>query len=534
MARGPRKNKQRHAGENTMQITHGLRRAVQVNADGTATVFENRRHTYRTFAGRVGRLAGALAELGVCVGDRVAALALNGDRYLEYFFACWTLGAVAVPVNTRWSTKEQIDALQDSGSRMLFVDDAFVSVSDELKAACADLREVVFTGEGAAAPGMRSFEEILAAAKNAADANRGGDDLAAIYYTGGTTGRSKGVMISHRNFVFNSINYSATLHFDHTLHWLHGAPMFHIADANGILTTTLHGGTHSFLPSFSVEKALAVIQDNRVNFCLFVPTMINMIVNHPSLAKYDVSHPVRCQFGGSPMPETVLRRAVEALPSWRFINGYGMTELSPFVTGFELTPEIVRGANADLLKSCGHAAIGCEARIADEHDETLPIGEVGQLLIRGDNVMLGYWNRPEETAAALKGGWMHTGDLARMDENGRLYIVDRLKDMIITGGENVYPTEVEQVIYQIPGVIECAVIGLPDDTWGERVHAVVRCERNSTLTEEEVIAHCRKYLGGYKCPREVTFRDQPMPLTGPGKIRKQELRASLKVETRLA
>ena len=208
--------------------------------------------------------------------------------------------------------------------------------------------------------------------------------------------------------------------------------------------------------------------------------------------------------------------------------------MSPFVTGFELTPGIVRGANTDLLKSCGHAAIGCEARIANEHDETLPIGEVGQLLIRGDNVMLGYWNRPEETAAALKGGWMHTGDLARMDENGRLYIVDRLKDMIITGGENVYPTEVEQVIYQIPGVIECAVIGLPDDTWGERVHAVVRCERNSTLTEQEVIAHCRKYLGGYKCPREVTFRDQPMPLTGPGKIRKQELRASLKVEMGLA
>ena len=514
-----------------MQITHGLRRAIQVNADGIATIFGDRRHTYRTFANRVARLAGALADLGVSPGDRVAALALNSDRYLEYFFACWTLGAVAVPINTRWSPKEQIDALQDSGSRTLFVDDAFVSVSGQLTTACPDLREVVFMGDSGAAPKMHAFEEIIGAAKPAADAGYGGNDLAAIYYTGGTTGRSKGVMISHRNFIFNSVNYTATVPFDQSLHWLHGAAMFHIADANGILTTTLHGGTHSFLPSFDVEKALALIQNNRVNFCLFVPTMINMIVNHPSLAQYDVSHPVRCQFGGSLMPEAVLRRAMEVLPSWTFINGYGMTELSPFVTGFELTADMAGGPKAALLKSCGRAAIGCEVRIVNEKDEPLPTGEIGQLLVRGDNVMQGYWNRPEETAAALKDGWMHTGDLAFMDDVGRLYIVDRLKDMIITGGENVYPTEVEQIIYQLPGVIECAVVGLPDDKWGERVHAVVRCEPNSRLTEHELIAHCRKYLGGYKCPRGVTFRDEPMPLTGPGKIRKNELRAALKGQT---
>jgi long-chain acyl-CoA synthetase len=334
--------------------------------------------------------------------------------------------------------------------------------------------------------------------------------------------------------VFNSVNYTATVPFDTTVHWLHGAPMFHVADANGILTTTLHGGTHSFLPSFDVEKALALIQDNRVNFCLFVPTMINMIVNHPAVRRYDVSHPVRCQFGGSLMPEAVLRKAMEVLPSWTFINGYGMTELSPFLTGFRLTPEMAGGPDAHLLKCCGTAAIGSEVRVVNEQDETLPPGEVGELLVRGDNVMLGYWNRPEETAAALRGGWLHTGDLARMDEQGRLYIVDRLKDMIITGGENVYPTEVEQIIYQLPGVIECAVVGLPDDQWGERVHAVVRCAANSDLTAEALIAYCRQYLGGYKVPRGVTFRDEPLPLTGPGKIRKNELRAALKRDMGIA
>jgi long-chain acyl-CoA synthetase len=256
--------------------------------------------------------------------------------------------------------------------------------------------------------------------------------------------------------------------------------------------------------------------------------MINMIVNHPALGKYDVSHPIRCQFGGSPMPEAVLRKAMQVLPSWTFINGYGMTELSPFLTGFELTAAMAGGPEAALLKCCGRAAIGSEVRIVNDKDETLPAGEIGQLLVRGDNVMRGYWNRPEETAAALAGGWLHTGDLATMDEVGRLFIVDRLKDMIITGGENVYPTEVEQVIYQLSDIIECAVIGLPDEKWGERVHAVVRCAPGSRLTAEELIAHCRKHLGGYKCPRGVTFRDEPMPLTGPGKIRKNELRAALR------
>ena len=515
---------------NIMQITHGLRRAMQVNADGIATIFGARRHTYRTFTGRVARLAGALASLGISPRDRVAILALNSDRYLEYFFACWTLGAVAVPINTRWSPREQIDCMQDSDPRVLFVDDAFVTVSEELTAACAGVRDVIFMGEGATPAKMRGYEDILDAARPAADANFGGDDLATIYYTGGTTGRSKGVMISHRNFVYNSVNYTATVPFDQTLHWLHGAPMFHVADANGILTTTLHGGMHSFLPSFSVEKALELIQNHRINFCIFVPTMINMIVNHPSLGDFDLSHPLRCQFGGSPMPEVVLRKAMQVLPSWTFINGYGMTELSPFLTGFTLTADMAGGPRAALLKSCGHAAIGSEVRIVDENDETLPADTVGQLLVRGDNVMQGYWKRPEETAAALKGGWLHTGDLATMDEEGRLYIVDRLKDMIITGGENVYPTEVEQIIYLLPDIIECAVVGIPDEKWGERVHAVVRCKPGSKLTEQDLVAHCRNFLGGYKCPRGVTFRDEPMPLTGPGKIRKTEIRASLKRE----
>jgi long-chain acyl-CoA synthetase len=334
-------------------------------------------------------------------------------------------------------------------------------------------------------------------------------------------------MISHRNYVFNAVNFAATVPFDQSLRWLHATPMFHAADANGILTTTLHGGVHGFLPTFDVERVLALIQDNRMNYFILIPTMINMLVNHPALPDYDVSHPIRCQFGGAPMPATLLQKAMELLPNWRFINGYGMTELSPFLTGFHLTADMAEEPNTYLLKSCGWAAIGSEVRVVGENDEELPTGEIGELLVRGDNVTRGYWNRPEETAAALRDGWLHTGDMATMDEKGRLFIVDRLKDMIITGGENVYPTEVEQVIYQLPDIIECAVIGLPDDKWGERVHAVVRCKPGSTLTADDLIAHCRKHVGGYKCPRSVTFRDEPMPLTGANKIRKNHLRAAL-------
>lgn len=510
-----------------MQITHGLRRALQINADGIATIHAGRRHSYRTFVARIQRLAGGLSAMGVAVGDRVAILALNSDRYLECFYACWTIGAVAVPVNTRWSPAEQIDALQDSGASLLFVDDPFVDLCDRLLAACPAIRTTIFLGEGAPPPGMQVYEEVIDAAAPAADAGCGGDDLAAIYYTGGTTGRSKGVMTSHRNFVFNAVNYTATVPFDQSLHWLHATPMFHVADANGILTTVLHGGMHSFLPSFEVETALGLIQDNRINYCIFIPTMINMFVNHPSLSRFDLSHPIRCQFGGSPMPASLLKKAMELLPSWTFINGYGMTELSPFLTGFTLTADMAEGEKSELLKSCGRAAIGSEVMVVGPDDLELPAGEIGELLVRGENVTKGYWNRPEETAAALRGGWLHTGDLATMDAAGRLYIVDRLKDMIISGGENVYPTEVEQVIHQLPEVLECAVIGLPDEKWGERVHAVVRCRPGSALTAEALIAHCRQHIGGYKCPRGVTFRDEPMPLTGARKIRKNQLRDEL-------
>jgi len=510
-----------------MQITQGIRRALQVNAEGVATIFGGRRHDYRTFADRTAKLAGALRGLGISAGDRVAILALNSDRYLEYFFACWTIGSVVVPLNIRWAPEELVMALQDSGASMLFIDDSFLHLCERLTASSPALREVIYMGEGDRPGTLRDFEEILEAAKPVADSGHGGNDLAGIYYTGGTTGRSKGAMLSHRNFVFNAVNYAATVGFDAQTHWLHVAPMFHIADANGILITTLVGGTHSFVPSFKPEETMALIQNNRINFCLFIPTMINMLVNHPALADYDLSLPVRCQFGGSPMPESVLRQAMAALPSWQFIHSFGMTELSPFVTALEITREMLHQPESRLLQSCGRAAIGCEARIIDQAGRALPTGEIGQLLVRGDNVMLGYWNRPVETAAALQDGWMHTGDLARIDENGHIYVVDRLKDMIITGGENVYPAEVEQVVHQLPDVLECAVIGLPDDKWGERVHAVVRRVADSTLSEEEIISHCRKHLGGYKCPRGVTFRTEPMPLTGASKIRKRLLRDDL-------
>jgi len=511
----------------TMQITQGLRRALQLNADGVATIFGGRRHSYRTFADRSARLAGALRELGISAGDRVAILALNSDRYLEYFFACWTIGSVVVPLNIRWAPEELTMALQDSGASMLFIDENFLHLYERLTTSSPALREAIYMGEGDRPGTLRDYGEILGAAKPATASGHGGNDLAGIYYTGGTTGRSKGVMLSHRNFVFNAVNYAATVGFDADTHWLHAAPMFHIADANGILTTTLVGGVHSFLPSFKCEEAMALIQNNRTNFCLFIPTMINMLVNHPALADYDLSIPVRCQFGGSPMPESVLRQAMKVLPSWQFIHSFGMTELSPFVTALKITREMLREPESRLLRSCGRAAIGCEARIIDEAGRALPTGEIGQLVVRGDNVMLGYWNRPAETATALEDGWMHTGDLAHMDENGHIYVVERLKDMIITGGENVYPAEVEQVVHQLPDVLECAVIGLPDDKWGERVHAVVRRVTGSTLTAPEIISHCREHLGGYKCPRGVTFRDEPMPLTGASKIRKNVLREEL-------
>ncbi|MDE3175066.1 MAG: long-chain-fatty-acid--CoA ligase [Pseudomonadota bacterium] len=506
------------------QITQLLRRAVQTAPRRVATDHIGRTRLWSEFGERVARLAGALAGLGLAPGDRLGVLALNSDRYLEALFAAPWGGLVVVPVNTRLAPREVEFWLGDSECAGLLVDETFAEMAASLRPRLPRLKRLVFMGEGATPEGMLDYESLLSGAEPAADAGRGGDDLAALFYTGGTTGRSKGVMLSHRNIVANALNTAPALAGDAETIYLHAAPMFHAADNAVNFVVTAVGGKHLFMPRFDASVFLQRVAREKATATLIVPTMINMVVHHPDVETTDTSSLKRMLYGASPMPEALIRRAFVALPHTGFVQAYGQSEAAPCMTFLHPDRHVWEGPKAGKLKSAGQAALGCEIAILALDGREAARGEVGEICGRGDNVMLGYWRQPELTEKALRDGWLHTGDGGYMDEDGFVYVVDRMKDMIVSGGENVYSAEVEQALYQHIAVAECAVVGVPDPKWGEAVHAIVRLKPGAAATPETLIAHCHALIAGYKCPRSVTLRAEPLPVSGAGKILKTELR----------
>jgi len=286
----------------------------------------------------------------------------------------------------------------------------------------------------------------------------------------------------------------------------------------------LSGGSNVIIQSFTPEGVMAAIQNEGVTDVLLVPTMIQMLVDHAALANYDLSALKHVLYGASPISEAVLDRAARALPHVRFTQAYGMTELSPIATLLHSNEHVGEGRKKGRHRGAGRATLGCEVRIVDENDHPVPPGTVGEIVARGDNVMMGYWERPEETARAIIDGWMHTGDGGYMDEDGFIYVVDRVKDMIISGGENVYSVEVENALAQHPSVLQCAVIGIPNEQWGEQVHAVVVKRGGVEVSAGELIEFTKTLIGGYKCPRSIEISEAPLPLSGAGKVLKRELR----------
>jgi acyl-CoA synthetase (AMP-forming)/AMP-acid ligase II len=505
--------------ERSMYLTQGLHRAVQQQPDEVMTIFGARRRTFGEVASRVARLAGALRELGVGDGDRVAMLALNSDRYNEYLLAVPWANAVLNPVNFRWSAAEIGYSLRDSASRVLLVDDMFAPMLPALRAAVPELATVIHAGDGPAPDGTLDYEDLIAAAEPAEDPRRGGDELAGLFYTGGTTGFPKGVMLSHANLGISWLGSAASGYMGRPgSRTLHAAPMFHLADLTFWGITLLVGGSHVILPAFDPVAVLSAIETDQVTDMLLVPTMIQMLVDHPDIGRYNLSSMRAVVYGASPIPQPVLERAMKAFPSASFTQAYGMTELAPVAT--LLSPA---DHEAGRLRAAGQAAPHAEVRVVDPDDAEVPPGTVGEVIVRGGHVMQGYWNKPDETAAALRGGWMHTADGGYLDEQGYLYIVDRLKDMIVSGGENVYSAEVENAVARHPAVAQCAVIGVPDPDWGERVHAVVVLAPGATLTAGELREHVKTFIAGYKAPRSMEIADA-LPLSGAGKVLKRELR----------
>ncbi len=498
-----------------LTMVSAMDRARRLYAARTAVVDDERVFTWGEFVDRARRAASVLDGLGVGPGERYAILSRNTFRNAELMHAGYWSGRVPVPVNIRLAGPEIRHILDDSDCRLLVVDEALTELAnaDEL----APWRERTL-------PVASQYEALLADAVPADAHEAREDDTAVLLYTGGTTGRSKGVPLSHRNVFANGQQCAIALGARTDDVFLHAAPMFHSADLLGT-AYTLQGAAHMFLPVFSPESVLRAMERHGVTVAFLAPTMIIMVLQDPSFADCDLAKLRLLFYGSSPMAVEWIRRAMEALPGAEIQQGYGLTETSPILT--TLDPDEHRNAlesgRYDRLKAAGRPVTGVDMRIVDGNGAEVPLGEAGEVAVRGPNVTAGYLNRPEETAAAFRGGWFHTGDIGRIDEDGFMYLLDRKKDMVITGGENVYSSEVEAVLYQHPGVNEAAVVGVPDEKYGEALFAVIVPAPGAALDAEEMIAHCRERIGGYKIPRRMAFVDA-MPKSAMGKILKTELR----------
>ncbi len=508
-----------------MYITQSLKRNVQLFPKKIATAFNERVYTWEESLSRISKIASGIRNLDIGIGDRVSILAHNSDRYFEFIYAVSWAGGVFVPINTRLAPPEIEFWINDSESKVIFVDANFSKVINSLikENKLPSVKKIVYLSDDNPLEGMLKYEDLLNY-DAISDSMRGYDDLAGIFYTGGTTGRSKGVMLSHTNMVINAFNMAAMGDVNKNSKWLHAAPMFHIADCAGLFGVSQVGGSHFFIPGFIPKLFFETVSKFGVNETILVPTMVNMAVHDKEIKNYDLTSLRKIIYGASPMPEPVIVKAIEILPNCRFYHAYGQTECAPLLTFSGPETHVFEGPLAYKFKSCGQAVPGVELKIADGDGNEVPVGEVGEIYARGPNIMLGYWRQEELTKKAIVNGWMKTGDGAKMDKDGYIFIVDRVKDMIISGGENIYSTEVENAIYQMENILECAAIGIPDDKWGEAVHVIVRLKENCEVSENQIIEHCHKVIAGFKCPKSVSFRVDPMPVSGAGKILKTELR----------
>ncbi|TXL81734.1 long-chain-fatty-acid--CoA ligase [Vineibacter terrae] len=510
----------------TFELTSLLKRAVQLHGPDRAAIHGTRQRTWAETADRSARLAGALQALGMEPGAPVAILAHASDRYLEYLWGVLWGGGVLDPMNTRHARPEIAYCLNDSRARILLIDDAFATMAPALRADAPSLASLIWIGDGPAPDGMLDYEALVAQAAPAQDARRRNDDLAGIFYTGGTTGQAKGVMLSHTNLLTAVIVGYGTRMVAEGSSLLHTMPLFHLSGIVTLLSATGRGNCNLLPPRFEPGETLRLIGQHRPASLVLAPTMLQMLLDHPAFAQTDMSSVETVTYGASPMPETLLRRAIAVLPgTCGFVQAYGMTETSAAVTLLGREDHDPDAPTSHRLRSAGRVVPVSEIRIVGPDGEDLPRGQAGEIAARGPNVMLGYLNKPEETARALRDGWMHTGDGGYMDEDGYIYVVDRIKDMIVSGGENVYSVEVEAAISRFPAVALCAVVGIPHPKWGEAVHAIVQLKPGASATAEAIIAHCREQIAGYKCPRSIDIRTEPLPLTAAGKIQKNVLRA---------
>ncbi len=500
--------------------------SLRVFGSKTAVIDGDYTATYAEHADRVFRLAHALQhQLGIGRGDRFAVMAVTRHEYLELYHAAFLGAGIINPLNLRLAGKELNYILRDSGTEVVFVDQHFAPA---LQAALdadepTSVRTVVLLGEGDGPCDVR-YEDLLAAGEPIVPEEPEEEDSVVLMYTGGTTGLPKGVLVNQRAEILNM--YHVALRFGRfnepdEVNLLQ-TPIFHAASMVAILAVIPSGGTMVLMPMFEPGAVLDLIEAHGVTQTTMVPTMIGMTVSHESFRPERMASVASLTYGASPMPAVLLDKLLAMFPDMEIAQGYGMTESSSVLTF--LGPKEHREGQKNL-RSVGRPVMGVELSIQDEDGNLLPTGASGEVCAKGGNYMTCYWNKDDATAEAFRGGWYHTGDAGYLDEDGYLYLVDRVKDMIVSGGENIYSVEVENAIASHPAVAQVAVIGVPDETWGEAVHAIVVPKPWEEPTESEIISHARESIAGYKVPKSVDFRGEPLPLSGAMKVLKRELRA---------
>ena len=497
-------------------------------------------HTYSwsEVSQRVTATARFLLKQGLDRSDTVGVLAYNSHHYFELFFAVPTAGARIVPLNYRLGDEELKVQVAEAELSILVSDQRFFerarslqekvpSIGRVLSTESEEWEKEVSTREVDCAIRMNSHNELdLLGDKGGFGFSFSEDELVGIFYTGGASGRAKGVMLTHRNLYDATLQICLAMGYNENDIYLHAGPMFHLADAAGSLSCTLLGATHVFLPNFNPEGFIDAVNRFGVTTVTMVPTMYRMLLDSASLDIPSMSSLRRIFYSAAPMPEAMLREIFDVFPCG-IGQGYGMTEASSRIT--VMPPEIYRAViegydpRRHLLASAGKEVPGLEVKIMRDDGGIAGPKEIGEIVVSGTVVMKGYWKRPDLTGQVLEDGWLHTGDLGYLDEEGHLYVVDRLKDMIITGGENVYSLEVENVLCSHPEVAEVAVIGVPDELWGERVHAVVVPKSGGRLDVAQLQAYCRSRIASYKTPKSIEFVDS-LPRSAAGKVLKDSLR----------
>jgi fatty-acyl-CoA synthase len=514
-----------------MLVSDFLRRAVRLYPNREAVVCGDVRETYAQFQERANRLANALTDLGVQKGDRVVLLAPNCHRFMECFYGVTAIGAVLVPLNYRLVPSDFTYIINHSQATVFITDDELLAVAEQIRPELTEVKHFItwsLTGEPART-GWLDFDELLAHSSPAAPADPGlrESDLATLNYTSGTTARPKGVMMTHRNLYANALNSIMHLEVTQADTILHTLPMFHANGWGSPFFVTAMGGEHVVLRKVDGKAIFDLIAQEKVTLACMAPAVLATILNYPDKAQHNLTTRPRLVVAGAPPPAAFIKQLQDEL-GWGFTQVYGLTETSPFLTISRLKPhqqEYEENERIRIQDRAGMEMIGVELRVVDDDGNDVPTDDtaVGEVIARGNVILEGYWRQPEETAKVIVDGWFHTGDLATWDAEYTINIVDRKKDVIISGGENISSIEVEDVLYRHPAVLECAVIGVPSEKWGETPKALIVLRAGQSATEQEIIAHCRASMAHFKAPTSVDFIES-LPRTATGKLQKFVLR----------